>query len=99
MMKRSVSKGSKQKDSGMLMIKAWKESSLNQRQYCLKKGIPYHHFHYWYKRFRNQEASSSFIPVHIEPGVTGSVELIWLDGKRILFHQPVSSDYLKALLN
>ena len=97
-MKKSLSKATNRKDAGMAIIKGWQRSGLSQRKFCEQNHIAYHSFHYWYKRFRDQKPSASFVPVHIQPPVTGSVELILPDGKRVLFYQPVSSDYLKALL-
>lgn len=44
-----------------------------------------------------------FIPLQVQSSVHrqtyGSVELLLTDGKRLLFHSPVSSDYLKALIS
>ena len=68
------------------------------RENIVAKQQAYHRFHYWYKRFRDRKASAAFIPVKIETPVTGSVELILPDGKRLSFHKLMSFDYLKALL-
>ena len=94
-----MSKVSKRKDSGIAMVKAWQRSGKTQREFCLQNGIAYHSFHYWYKCFRDQAPCASFVPLQIDPAVSGLVEMILADGKRVLFHQPVSSEYLKALLS
>lgn len=86
------------------MIASWQQSGFSQKQYCLQNGIAYHIFHYWYKRYRhNQTANSagagSFIPLRVPAASSAScVEVALCDGKKILFHQPVSVDYLKALI-
>ena len=38
-----------------------------------------------------------FIAVNILPQLQANVEIYLTDGRRIVFHQPVSADYLKAL--
>lgn len=84
------------------MIEQWQQSGLSQKQYCLQHSIVYHHFHYWYSRYRNMQTAGNagdFIPVTMNAASsTGSIELQLPDGKRILFHQPIGVDYLKALI-
>lgn len=83
-------------------IEQWQQSDLTQKAFCFQLNLSYHIFHYWYKRYRNKERqpASSFIKldVCVSP-VTSHAELILPDGKRLLFHQPVSIDYLKALIS
>jgi len=87
------------------MILSWQQSGLLQKVYCEQHSIRYHVFHYWYKRFRDaQEADKEpgFISLKIKPSSDTSAphtELLLPDGKRILFYQPVSSDYLKAIIS
>ena len=86
-------------------IQDWQQSGLTQKAWCEDHQIKYHVFHYWYKRYRNDLSLSTknkFIALQIEPTVTANavcLELIMVDGKRLLFHQPVSTDYLKALIS
>src|SRR5690349_14306368 len=86
------------------MVESWRQSGLSQKQYCLQNKIAYHVFHYWYKRYRdrqstNQSNPKAFIPVTIDTvSSTAYVELQFPNGKKILFHQPVSIDYLKAMI-
>ena len=83
-------------------IKQWTLSNLSQKDYCLQHQLTYHSFHYWYKRYKNNDQSTpvtSFIQLQVQPKTLQPlVELLLADGKRILFHQLVSSDYLKALI-
>ena len=88
-------------------IGEWQHSGLSQKAWCEKHQIKYHVFHYWYRRYRSSDASpatqNQFIALQIEPAATaiapsGCLELIMVDGKRLLFHQLVSTDYLKALI-
>jgi len=84
------------------MIEQWQQSGLSQKKYCQQNNIAYHHFHYWYKRHRNRQAADSaaeFVPVMVDAASSASsIELQMPDGKKILFHQPISVDYLKALI-
>lgn len=88
------------------MIEAWKQSGLSQKAYCGQNNIRYYVFHYWYKRYRDQQeavGNNAFIPLNITSSpclaaCAANIEMILPDGKRILFHQPLSSDYLKALI-
>jgi hypothetical protein len=89
------------------MIASWKQSGLSQKQYCEQNNIRYYVFHYWYKRYRDQQPvkkGSPFVALDVKASAsfdTGSaaIELLLGDGKRILFHSAVSSDYLKALIS
>jgi hypothetical protein len=89
------------------MITGWQQSGLSQKAYCEQHGIRYHVFHYWYKCFRNLQSPSKdegFIPIKIQPSNTintasAHAELLLPDGRRLLFHQGVGSDFLKALIS
>jgi hypothetical protein len=97
----------KQTQEDMFMvIDFWKQSGLSQKAYCEQNNIRYHVFHYWYKRFRDQGGSiedGTFVPLNVKPSTfsvsNSAVEIVLPDGKRILFHQPVGPDYLKALIS
>ncbi len=89
------------------MITCWQQSGLSQKAYCQQNGIRYHVFHYWYKCFRDRQSPSKgegFMPIKIQSSNTintasAHAELVLADGKRLLFHQGVSSDFLKALIS
>lgn len=83
-------------------IDKWRQSGLTQKAFCGQVNLAYHVFHYWYKRYRITESkpASSFIKLRVStPSMISSIELVLPDGKRLLFHQPVSIDYLKALIS
>lgn len=82
-------------------INAWKQTGVTQKSFCGQANIPYHVFHYWYKVYRDLDKvdSGSFVKLQVNTAVApSSVELVFPDGKRLLFHEPVSADYLKALI-
>ncbi|MDB5247284.1 MAG: putative transposase [Segetibacter sp.] len=87
-------------------IALWKESGLSQKAYCQQNNIRYYVFHYWYKRYRDQQSAvkeNTFVPLNVKPSTvslsSSAIEILLPDGKRILFHQPVGPDYLKALIS
>jgi len=87
-------------------IRGWQQSGLSQKMYCEQGGIRYHVFHYWFKRYRDKSpghTEASFIPIQIKPSETDArnagIELILADGKRVLFHHPVSADFIKAIIS
>ena len=87
------------------MIDSWKASGLSQKAFCKQHDIRYFVFHYWYRVYRDERAEQkgkqpAFVPVRIESPKTPSavMELVLLDGKRLLFHHQPSLDFLKALL-
>lgn len=93
-------------DKMLALISSWKRSGLSQKAYCYQNQIRYHVFHYWYKRYRDQQSTSNkpaFIPLNVKPSFSdatcANVEVLLADGKRILFHQAVSSDFLKAVIS
>ena len=87
------------------LIDQWLQSDLTQKAYCHEQSIRYHVFHYWYKRYRQQQAgidnkSSSFVKLQIsKPVIAGAVEIHFPGGIHLFFHEPVSSNYLKALIS
>jgi hypothetical protein len=96
------------------MIACWQQSGLGQKTYCEQYSIRYHVFHYWYKKYKDSQLSASaikepgFIALQLKPAATPSIippaagvhtELLLPDGRRLLFHQGVSADYLKALIS
>ena len=83
-------------------VKIWQDSGLSQKKFCEQANIPYHVFHYWYKVYRNlnQSASGSFVKLKLHPSLgSSSVELICSNGNRVLFHEAVSPEFLKALIS
>jgi hypothetical protein len=86
------------------LVEQWKQSGVPQNKFCQQQSIRYHVFHYWYKRYREQHANQqsdgvSFVKLQIaKPAAPASVEIVYPGGIRLIFHEPVSSNYLKALV-
>lgn len=84
------------------MIDLWQQSGLTQKAFCREHDIVYHVFHYWYKRFRHSLSGvkqEGFVAIKIDTPDMCPAELMLPDGRRLVFHQPVSSSFLKALIS
>lgn len=89
------------------MIREWQQRGLSQKDFCKRHAVGYHVFHYWYKCFNRAQPAvkeNGFMPLKIEQSsaintACAAVELLLADGRRLIFHQAVSSDYLKVLIS
>jgi hypothetical protein len=83
-------------------IASWLSSELSQKQWCHDKGITYHVFHYWYRKYRDEHSEStddnSFVRLTVKPETGAGCEVIFTDGTKIIFRQAVPAQYLKSLL-
>jgi hypothetical protein len=88
------------------MISTWQQSGLSQKAFCQQNNISYNVFHYWYKCFRDAQLprrAEGFIALDVQRGSSvitscAAIEVLLTDGWRVMFHQPVSADYLKAII-
>lgn len=102
----SMRSGATDRTAMMAMIEQWKTSGMRQKDFYQQHNIPAHVFYYWHKRYRVEHSqqeilspSGPFVQLHpAVPVPTNNIELLLPDGTRILFHEPVSAQYLKALL-
>jgi hypothetical protein len=84
-------------------IGAWKQSGQSQKVWCSEQQVAYHIFHYWYGQYRKAQAiaptNQDFVSLTVKPASTSSAcEVVYPDGTRVVFHEPVSVSYLKSLL-
>lgn len=86
----------------------WQQSGLTQKAWCEQNDVAYGAFHYWYKRYRNEEAAASpdkgpdggFVRLMVDSSVTSAwCELVSGDGKKLIFHQPLSVEFIRALID
>jgi hypothetical protein len=85
----------------------WQHSGLTQKAWCDKNKIAYGTFHYWYKRYRTsekrvvgQDATEGFVQLMVDdtPKVGCWCELVFPNGRKLAFHQPVGADFLRSLI-
>jgi hypothetical protein len=83
-------------------IATWQRSELSQKEWCKQQAIAYHIFHYWYRVYREVHPQagneSSFVKLSVKPEADASCEVVFTDGTKILFREPVTVPYLKSLL-
>lgn len=88
-------------------VSRWPQSGLTQKAWCEKNDFSYSKFHYWYRRYRREEEAEAgslgddrFVPLMVEPTPTTGAwcEVVLAEGKKLAFHQPVSVDFLRALI-
>jgi hypothetical protein len=86
-------------------IRDWQQSGLTQKAWCEKSNIRYATFHYWYKRYRREgvvaehHVDNGFVRVIVDSSKMDPwCELAMADGKRLIFHAPVSVEYLRSLI-
>lgn len=84
------------------MIEQWQQCNLSAKAYCLQNNIACSVFQYWLKKYRHsksaEQRSPSFIELNVSNHSASTVEVVWPDGKRILFHHGVDASYLKSLI-
>jgi hypothetical protein len=83
-------------------ISSWQTSDFSQKEWCRQQEIPYHIFHYWYRRYREQDlvpaGDNGFVRLTVKPSADASCEVVFADGTKIIFREPVPVQYLKSLL-
>lgn len=98
---------SEQRKTMLALIEQWQQSGISQKDFYQQHNIPAHVFYYWHKCYREQRGGlNKSIPansfVQLQPSsvpFASNIELQLTNGNRIIFHQPVGVDYLKALIS
>lgn len=88
-------------------IRLWQQSGLSQKAWCKEHHLTYSSFHYWYKRYRSQQSDNSqkdtakgFVRLLVQEGPgPGWCELVWGEGKKLVFHQPLSAEFIRTLMD
>lgn len=83
------------------LIEVWKLSGKTQREFCLEKDLGYHKFHYWFKKYNDQNGpadDSPFMSIPVGSSADGGLEIVYPDGRRLIFHQRVDVGFVRALL-
>lgn len=92
------------------LIDSWKQSDINQQEFCKSQGIPYSKFHYWYKRYRQHQLGAStyinagFRKIEItNPSGSNGTGGAWLvvqciDGRQFSFNQPLGVEFIRQLM-
>jgi hypothetical protein len=89
------------------LIEVRKQGAQSQQEFCKEKDLDYHQFQYWVRKHRATHSTTPVtdkkffkqIKVNEAPLLACSMELIFPDGKRLIFHQPVEAPYVRLLLS
>lgn len=84
------------------LIELWKGSGKTQKEFCQEKDLAYHKFYYWFKKYNaeNRPADDSpFISIPMGSAADSGLEIVYPDGRRLIFHQGVDAGFLRALLS
>jgi hypothetical protein len=95
--------GTTRQEEMFSQIEAWQTSGKTQVEFCRDRQISYHTFHYWLAKYSRRSAepqSGLFTRIHLstQPAKPGFIELIFPDGRRLVFHQAVEAGFLRSLL-
>jgi hypothetical protein len=90
------------------LIEVWKASGQTQKTFCQEKDLAMSKFQYWYRKYQQSNPvteGGSFMAVTVrskaaaaKPVKPGSMEILWPDGRRLIFHQEVEASFLRSLL-
>ena len=87
------------------LVEQWQLSGLNKKAFCQQKGMAYGMFFYWQKRYLNKttgnsNSSASFVQVGFSKDMSMPfLEILAPKGHKLIFHQLVSCDFIKALID
>jgi len=86
------------------LIELWKKGDQTQQEFCKEKELNYPQFQYWLRRYKQavepESSQSSFTQVKLKPQpiASGSLELVFADGRKLIFHQPVDVAFVRSLI-
>jgi hypothetical protein len=86
------------------LIEEWKQSGESQVSFCNRKNLYSHIFHYWYKRYKDQQspAGNAFIPVTIPISNKASyegIEIHYPNGVRIVLPKNSDLSMIRTFIN
>lgn len=90
------------------LVEVWQASGQKQRVFCQEKDLAYSKFQYWLKRYREYRSSAPaaepFMAVSVRKEAVASqrpaaMELIFPDGRRLVFSHGVEASFLRTLLS
>ena len=96
-----MEKNENNRQEKIAMIKRWQDGGLSQKDFCREEQIPYHIFHYWYKRVRAGEnpVRKKFVKIPANHLALSEcrAEVHFANGTRIVLHGNVKVSELKQL--
>jgi len=80
-----------------LLIAEWESSGLSKKSFCEEKQINYQTFIGWMINRRKKTTDKKFIPLQVQKSEGPFAEL-HLGNKKIIFHHPISAEFIRDVL-
>lgn len=91
------------------LIEKWKTATVGMKVFCAEHEISLSALKYWMRQFgvpsKRQGKKKVFIPLSVVPDGQNKMlpavlfaEIVFTNGTRLSFHQPVSASFLKAII-
>lgn len=88
------------------VIRAWEQSGLSQKEFCIQHGLKPHILCYWRQRYQDQaqsaiQSANGFVSIEMDQEIDQSVlaEVIYPNGTRVVFKERVRLGFLQGLLS
>ncbi len=95
----NVQKGWRTREQKKELILQWQQSGKSRKQFCLENGITYNSLVGWCKQFKDENASSGFTEVKLNPESSFVIAQIHLPGGiKIDLYQSPSAEFIRSLL-
>ena len=89
------------------LIEVWKSGNKTQQEFCKEKVLDFNKFQYWLRKYKAVHSPSAVsdskftfkqIRLKEQPVSLPGLELVFPDGRKLIFHQPVEASFLRSLL-
>jgi hypothetical protein len=89
------------------LIEIWKSGGKSQQEFCREKDLDYNKFQYWLRKYKRSNLEAGLpvgrrrftrIKVKERPAEKGILELIFPDGRKLIFHHPVEACFVRSML-
>ena len=85
------------------LVRKWKQSGNNQKDFCDRHDISVHTLHYWLRKYKqsNSVLETGFLPVEIKPPVNESnadIQIHYPNGVMVTIDKSVSLSRIRALI-
>lgn len=93
------------------LIEVWKSCGKSQQEFCREKELDYNKFQYWLRKYKRSNSDAGLpsrrgrftqIEIKERPVSTfverGFLELVYPDGRRLIFHRPVEASFVRSML-
>ena len=89
------------------LIEVWKSCGKSQQEFCREKDLDYNKFQYWLRKYKRSNLETGLpvrrhkftrIKIESQPAEKGLIELIFPDGRRLIFHHPVEASFVRSML-